>query len=123
MDGIEMACGSAGSKGDMYWVVGAPADFRCGVERLLVQVRETLGRSPLDGSAFVFRNRRSNRIKVLKVDAQGVWLATRRLHEGRFCWVSALEPMASLTRRQFRWLCAGVDWQRLSASLPLEKQV
>jgi len=123
MDGIGEACGSAGSKGDMYWVVGAPADFRCGVERLLVQVRETLGRSPLDGSAFVFRNRRSNRIKVLKVDAQGVWLATRRLHEGRFCWVSVLEPMASLTRRQFRWLCAGVDWQRLSASLPLEKQV
>jgi len=59
----------------------------------------------------------------LRVDAQGVWLATRRLHEGRFCWVSALEPMASLTRRQFRWLCAGVDWQRLSASLPLEMQV
>lgn len=121
--GIEVVCGSAGSKIETYWVVGAPVDFRCGAERLLIQVREMLGRSPLDGSAFVFRNRRSNRIKVLKVDGQGVWLASRRLHEGRFCWISAHEALASLTRRQFRWLCAGVDWQRLSASLPLEKQV
>ena len=88
-----------------------------------MHVREMLGRDPLDGSAFVFRNRRSNRIKVLRVDAQGVWLATRRLHEGRFRWVSAHESLASLTRRQFRWLCAGVDWQRLSAPMPLEKRV
>jgi len=121
--GIEVVCGAAGSKSDMYWVVGASVDFRCGTERLLMQVREVLGRNPLDGSAFVFRNRRSNRIKVLRVDAQGVWLATRRLHEGRFRWISAHESLASLTRRQFRWLCVGVDWQRLSASLPLEKQV
>jgi len=45
MVGIEMVSGWAGSKDDMYWVVGAPADFRCGAERLLVRVRETLGRS------------------------------------------------------------------------------
>jgi transposase len=108
---------------DSYWVAGAAVDFRCGADRLLMHVREMLGRDPLDGSAFVFRNRRSNRIKVLRVDAQGVWLATRRLHEGRFRWVSAHESLASLTRRQFHWLCAGVDWQRLSASLPLEKCV
>jgi transposase len=57
-----------------WWLVSAPVDFRCGADRLLVHVREVLGRDPLDGSAYVFRNRRATRLKVLVVDAQGVWL-------------------------------------------------
>ena len=112
-----------GTRLDIFWLAGAAVDFRCGADRLLTHVRERLGHNPLDGSAYVFRNRRSNRIKVLVVDAQGVWLATRRLHEGRFVWARGLESLTSLTRAQFRWLCAGVNWQRLSARLPLEKHV
>lgn len=107
----------------IFWMVGAAVDFRCGADRLLTHVNEALGQNPLDGSAYVFRNRRANRIKVLVVDAQGVWLATRRLHEGRFVWTSSQDRLSSLTRAQFRWLCAGVDWQRLSAPMPLEKCV
>ena len=105
------------------WLVSAPVDFRCGADRLLVHVREVLGREPLDGSAYVFRNPRNSRLKVLMVDAQGVWLSVRRLQEGRFVWPSAGETLWSLSRAQFGWLCAGVDWQRLSAHLPLEKRV
>ncbi len=98
----------------VWWLVCAPVDFRCGADRLLVHVREALGRDPLDGSAYVFCNRRMTRIKVLVVDAQGVWLWTRRLHQGRFVWAPGNETLWSLTRRQFSWLCAGVDWRRLS---------
>lgn len=112
-----------GSRLTIFWMVAAVVDFRCGADRLLVHVREVLGRDPLDGSAFVFCNRRATRIKVLVVDAHGVWLATRRLHEGHYTWVSSQDTLASLRRDQFRWLCAGVDWRRLSARLPLEKCV
>lgn len=97
-----------------WWLVSAPVDFRCGADRLLVHVREALGRDPLDGSAYVFCNRRTSRIKVLVVDGQGVWLLLRRLHQGGFVWPSANETLWSLTRSQFAWLCAGVDWRRLS---------
>lgn len=106
-----------------WWLVSAPVDFRCGADRLLVYVREVLAREPLDGSAYVFRNRRGTRLKVLMVDAQGVWLSARRLHQGRFVWPSTGETLWSLGRAQFAWLCAGVDWQRLSAPMPLEKRV
>jgi transposase len=57
------------------------------------------------------------------VDAQGLWLSARRLHEGRFVWPSAGETLWSLSGAQFSWLCAGVDCQRLSATMPLEKRV
>ena len=97
-----------------WWLVSAPVDFRCGADRLLVHVREVLGRDPLDGSAWVFRTRAATRMKVLRFDAQGVWLSVRRLHQGRFVWLAAGEALWSINRAQFAWLCAGVDWQRLS---------
>lgn len=102
-----------------WWLVSATVDFRWGADRLLVHVREALGRDPLDGSAYVFCNRRTSRLKVLVVDGQGAWLWLRRLHQGRFVWPSANETLWSLTRSQFAWLCAGVDWRRLSCDTRL----
>ncbi|MEO8778828.1 MAG: IS66 family insertion sequence element accessory protein TnpB [Rhodanobacter sp.] len=64
-------------------LLSAPVDFQCGAHRLLVHVREALGRDPPGGSAYVFCHRRRSRVKVLVVDAQGMWLATHRLHQGR----------------------------------------
>ena len=95
-------------------MVGEPVDFRCGVDRLLVRAREALGDEVLDGTAFAFRNRRGTRLKVLVVDAQGVWLSLRRLHHGCFVLPSTHERLCTLSRKQFNWLCLGVDWQRLS---------
>lgn len=103
-----------GARVHALWLVSAPVDFRCGVDRLLVYVREALHRDPLDGSAYLFRNRMNTRLKVLVVDGQGVWLSARRLHRGRFVWPAGKDTLWSLTRDQFTWLCAGVDWQRLS---------
>ena len=68
-----------------WWLVTTPMDLRCGMDRLLVHVRDQLGHDPFDGSAWVFRNRSATRIKVLCCDAQGVWLAVRRLHRWRGC--------------------------------------
>ena len=56
-----------------WWLALAPVDLRCGIDRLLVAVQATLGRDAFDGGAFVFRNRAGTRIKVLVVDATGVW--------------------------------------------------
>lgn len=97
-----------------WWLAVAPIDLRCGIDRLLVKVQTELGREARDGGAYVFRNRASTRIKVLCVDAQGVWLSVRRLHEGRFIWPRTGDALCALTPAQFAWLSAGVDWQRLS---------
>ena len=98
-----------------WWLAVAPADLRCGIDRLLGKVGTELGHDVRDGGAYVFRNRAGTRIKLVCVDAQGVWLATRRLHQGRFHWPQASDTVWSLSDAQFAWLCAGVDWQRLSS--------
>lgn len=89
--------------------------LRCGIDRLLVVVQVTLDRDAFGGGAFVFRNRAGTRIKVLVVDATGVWLRVRRLHQGRFVWPRSNAAACELDAEQFSWLCAGVDWQRSRA--------
>ena len=106
-----------------WWLAVAAIDLRCGIDRLLVAVKATLGRDAFEGGAFVFRNRAGTRIKVLVVDATGVWLCVRRLHDGRFVWPSAHTPVFELDAQQFAWLCAGVDWRRLHAQKPGARNV
>ena len=59
-----------------------------------------LGKSPCDGSAYAFRNRRSNRLKLLRWDGTSVWLCQRRLHGGHFVWPQAGETICSLSAAQ-----------------------
>ncbi|WP_291230552.1 IS66 family insertion sequence element accessory protein TnpB [Dokdonella sp.] len=100
-----------------WWLACAPVDLRCGVDRLLVKVQAELGQAVSEGGAYVFRNRASTRIKVLCVDATGVWLCVRRLHTGSFHWPRAGEAVCAVSAEQFAWLCAGVEWQRLSGRM------
>jgi len=100
------------------WLAVEPVDMRRGIDGLSLIVQQTLDHSPCAGSAFVFCNRASNRIKVLLWDGTGVWLCQRRLHQGRFVWPKSGDCCFTLTQAQWEWLTAGVDWRRLSALPP-----
>lgn len=104
------------------WLVLEPIDMRTGVEGLCGRIAQSLGHAPVDGSAYVFRNRRSTRIKVLVWDQTGVWLCLRRLHHGSFVWPGQSSSFFELTQEQWTWLIAGVDWQRLSPQKPVSWQ-
>ena len=95
------------------WLVVSPVDLRRGIDGLSSIVQQALGKAPGSGSAFVFRNRAGNRLKVLLWDGNGVWLCQRRLHRGSFVWPKSGERCLTLSQAQWQWLIAGVDWQRL----------
>jgi transposase len=63
--------------------------------------------------AYLFANRHANRMKVLVHDGIGVWLATRRLNQGRFVWPRGVALLMSLARHQLNALVLGLPWQRL----------
>jgi transposase len=81
-------------------------------------VQQALRAAPCDGSAYLFRNKRGNRLKLLVWDGNGVWLCQRRLHRGHFIWPRPGDSFLALTPAQWEWLVAGADWQRLEAALP-----
>jgi len=105
------------------WLAIAPVDMRRGIDGLSSVVQQALGHAPCAGSAFVFRNRAGNRLRLLVWDGNGVWLCQRRLHRGSCVWPKSTDSCFEISLEQWQWLVTGVDWQRLSASPPSGWQV
>jgi len=105
------------------WLAVAAVDMRGGIDGLSQHIQNLLGRSPCDGSAYAFRNRRGSRLRLLIWDGTGVWLCQRRLHQGRFVWPSAETTTVTVTAQQWDWLITGVAWQRLDAPAPVQWRV
>ena len=61
-----------------------PVDLRKSFDGLAQLVREFLGVDPLSGHLFVFRNKRSDRLKLLYWDRDGYWILYKRLELGVF---------------------------------------
>lgn len=100
---------------DAVWLAVEPLDLRIGLDSALARVVSVFGAAQ-PHHAYLFSNRRLNRIKVLVHDGFGLWLAVRRLHRGRFLWAAAGSRRLELTRQQFDALVLGLPWQRLGES-------
>ena len=99
---------------EAVWLAVEPLDMRAGTESALARVVTVFGAAH-PHHAYLFANRRANRMKVLVHDGIGVWLAARRLNSGKFVWPkdTATAATASLSRAQFDALVLGLPWQRI----------
>lgn len=98
---------------DAIWLATTPMDMRAGTDTALARVVAVFGAAH-PHTAYLFANRRANRIKVLVHDGVGIWLAARRLHQGKFVWPrgSATQKL-NLSRVQLDALVLGLPWQRM----------
>jgi transposase len=94
-------------------VATKPVDFRRGADGLVALVRETLGQDPFSGAVFVFRSKRSDRVKIVTWDGSGLVLFWKRLEQGAFRWPPITEGVMRLTSGQLAALIDGLDWSRL----------
>lgn len=96
---------------DAIWLSVQPMDMRMGTDTALARVVAVFG-AARPHHAYVFSNRRGDRLKVLVHDGVGIWLAARRLHQGGFARHGLTSPQA-LSRAQFDALVLGLPWQRV----------
>ncbi len=102
---------------DAIWLATEPMDMRAGTDTALARVVAVFGAAK-PHCAYLFANRRANRMKVLVHDGVGIWLAARRLNQGEFHWPGThrgdeVELDAEQLRK--RW-CWGLPWQRVGAN-------
>jgi transposase len=94
-------------------VASRPIDFRRGVNGLVALVAEALGANPYSGAIYVFRAKRSDRLKMITWDGSGMVMATKWLEEGSFAWPPEIDGAVSLSAAQVTMLVAGLNWKRV----------
>ena len=95
------------------WLYREATDLRRSFDRLAEMVRQHLREDPLSGHVFVFRNRRSDRVKLLYWDDDGYVIVYKRLEEGTFHFPAAADGPGGVSVRaaELAMLLDGVDWQ------------
>ena len=86
-----------------------PTDMRKGFDGLSGIVREAFGADPLDGSLFLFVNRRRDRLKILHFDGTGFWLYYKLLEAGTFEVLGGDDPCVEIDATQLAMLLGGVS--------------
>ena len=98
---------------DAVWMSVEPLDMRAGTDTALARVIKVFGEARAH-HAYLFANRRANRMKVLVHDGIGIWLCARRLHQGSFTWAKpGSSATVSITNEQLRALAIGLPWYRI----------
>jgi len=101
---------------DAVWLAVEPMDMRAGTETALARVVRVFGEARAH-HAYLFANRRANRLKLLVHDGIGIWLCARRLHQGRFTWAHPdCDGRLAITPEQLQALVIGLPWCRIGAN-------
>jgi hypothetical protein len=85
--------------------------LRKGFDGLSGIVRRELGADPLDGSLFLFFNRRRDRLKILFFDGSGFWVYYKLLEAGTFEEIRGEGPCVTIDATQLSMLLSGVHLQ------------
>ena len=101
---------------DFIWLTTELMDIRAGTATALAMVIAVFGTTQ-PHCAYLFANRRANRMKVLVHDGVGIWLAARRLNQGKFHWPGIHRGSeVELDTEQLQALVLGLPWQRVGAA-------
>ena len=87
--------------------------MRAGTETALASAVAVFG-AATPHCAYLFANRRATRMKVLIHDGVGIWLAARRLNQGKLHWSRARQGSeVQLDTGQLQALVLGLHWQHV----------
>ena len=90
-----------------------PIAFRKGAHSLAGLAQEVLAEDPFSGVVIVYRAKRSDRLKILVWDTNGLVLVWKQLQQGSFRWPPIMDGVMKLSPVEFAALFAGLDWTRV----------
>jgi transposase len=80
------------------YLYGQPTDMRRSFDGLQALTRNAMSQDPLDGSLYVFINRRGAQIRVLYFDRSGFCVWSKRLESGQF-----ISDWRDVRTREMNW--------------------
>ena len=100
------------------FISSEPCDMRRQFNGLAALVRSGMGRDPESGDLYIFRNRKSDIIKVLFFDRHGYCMLAKRLERGAFrIKLNAADGTAvELTAQELAHLLSELALERVASS-------
>ncbi len=98
-----------------FCVAAKPVDFRKGMDGLAAILMNEFELDPFSGAIFIFRSKRSNRLKMIVWDGTGFVLVYKRIDRKSFEWPRISEGVITVNKSQFEALFDGLDWKRVTA--------
>ena len=113
-----MILGIPSRPGLRVMVASKPVDFRRGLDGLTALVTQALLADPFAGDVFIFRSKRTDRLKLIFWDGSGLCMVIKRLEAGGFTWPPVQDGAVALSVAQMRMLFSGMDWTQIPARSP-----
>ena len=107
------------------WLAAAPADMRCGFDRLADLAKLVTEQDPMSGHLFLFRSRGGDRLKVLYWDRDGYALWYKRLEVGVFRFPRIVGDAKSMELRasELAMLLDGIDLRSIKRVPRYQKKI
>jgi len=86
-----------------------PVDFRKSIDGLAAVCELQLREEPLDGTLFVFRNRKKSAVKLLVWSHGGFVMLYKKLEQGHFVWPSMEADRGTISPAELAALLEGID--------------
>jgi len=90
------------------WLYRVPLDFRKQIDGRIQVVAAEMEKTPSDGSIYIFRNRKKDKMKLLSWDRSGFVMGYKRLEKGRFDFPNEKEGTVALNWAQMDLLFSGL---------------
>jgi transposase len=98
---------------------GQPCDMRKSFDGLSALVRNAFGRDPMDGSLYVYVNRKATQMRVLYFDRSGYCVWGKRLEAGKFLSDWRAVRTCEMDWTQLKLLIEGIEIGRRRKRLEL----
>ena len=102
---------------------GAPCDMRKSYDGLQALVRHAMHREPLDGTLYIFVNRRGSQLKCLYFDRSGFCIWGKRLERGRFIGEWHRVRTQEMDWTGLKLLLEGLEGKRVRRRFALSSEV
>ena len=78
------------------------------MDGLILKISSECEKDPANGSIYIFRNKKGDKLKALVYDENGFMMIYKRLCKKRFFTLHDNEETISMTPRQFQDLLSGI---------------
>lgn len=97
-----------------YYLYRQPTDMRKGFDGLCGMIHQAMDMNPLDGSVYIFINRRRDRMKLLVWESSGFVMYYKRLERGTFELPGSKADQMLIHWEKLMLMIQGISLQKIS---------